>query len=425
MEKSKLGLLLASYRLSSIIFSPLIDLYLLYRKFRKKEDPVRFKERNGYSCIKRPEGVLYWFHCASVGEANSILPVIEDLLELDKKASILLTTGTVSSASQIENRLPTRCFHQYIVVDKYFAVKRFIDNWQPNVGVFVESEIWPNLINYASKQGCKLILANARMSEKSFRKWQFLLKIGFDVFSYFSLCLPQSRIDEKYYNALGVREVKYLGNIKIDAPALSCDDEKVSVILEQIGSRPIFIAASTHEGEEEKIINASKILQKDHKDLLTIIVPRHIDRSKDIAQLIKSKKVSYAVRSLNDEITDDVKIYLADTLGELGIFYRIAQIAFIGGSFVDIGGHNPIEALKLRCVVITGPYISNFIEVYDDLIKDECAVKVLDIDRLVEKVSILLDDHQKQDTYIENAEKYFANKGQIRQKIVDNILYKN
>lgn len=350
------------YRSASWLLAPVMPLWLKRRQGRGKEDQSRIRERFGRAGRLRPNGKLLWVHAASVGEANAALPLIETLLAEIPTLHVLLTTGTVTSASLMTRRLPARALHQFVPVDTPLAVRRFMKFWKPDVGLFIDSELWPNLIHEAEQSRVVLAMANARMSERSFKSWKryapWLIR---PLLNSFFFCFAQSDQDAKRLQTLGISRIHAIGNLKYDVPALECDERELVQLQQAIGNRPVWLAASTHAGEEVLIAAAHRELQQYLPDLLTIIVPRHATRATDVLQDLPDLYVSQ--RSCGQAIHPATEIYLADTMGELGLFYRLADVALIGGSLIPHGGQNPIEAMKLGCPVIMGPHMENFASV--------------------------------------------------------------
>jgi 3-deoxy-D-manno-octulosonic-acid transferase len=413
-------MLLKIYTLLTFIGSPFIDLYLLKRRKNGKEDAIRFAERFGYAAFPRPQGTLVWIHAASVGETLSVLPIINKLSESHKDVHFLLTTGTVTSAKLIETRLPQRAFHQYIPVDMPLAVKRFLKHWQPNLALWVESELWPNLVTQTG-QKCPMILVNGRISDNSYLKWQRYKSLGKEILKNFALILPQSKLDAERFENLGAENVKYLGNIKYDAPALSSDPKKMSELLKQVGERPVWLAASTHKNEEYMIASIHKELKEDYPNLLTIIAPRHPKRANEIIEDIKEIGLNVVVRSKEQPITADTDIYLADTLGELGTFYRLVPIVFIGGSLVNNGGQNPLEPAKLDCSIIYGLHMDNFKEIKYEMEQANAALCVKDQSDLKQTVHEMIMDSRKQEELAQAARKVVDSKAGVLDAYVEQI----
>ncbi|MDA0782270.1 MAG: 3-deoxy-D-manno-octulosonic acid transferase [Rickettsiales bacterium] len=413
-------MLLKLYKFLTFIGSPLIDLYLFKRKKTGKEDSKRFPERLGYPAFPRPEGTLVWVHAASVGEALSVLPIIKKLSDSNEDTNFLLTTGTTTSAKLIESRLPDKAFHQFVPVDMPLAVRRFLKHWKPDLALWVESELWPNLVTQTGKK-CKMILVNGRISDNSYRKWLRYKSLGQQILRCFTLTLPQSKLDAERFEALGAGNVKYFGNIKFDAPALPSDSQKMGELVSQVGERPVWLASSTHENEEVIIANIHKELKEENPNLLTIIAPRHPKRMAEIVKDIKETGLNIAVRSKEEPIEEETDIYIADTLGELGIFYRLVSIVFIGGSLVDKGGQNPLEAARLDCTIIYGPYMDNFKEIKHELEEAEAVICVNNKSDLKNTIEELIKDHERQDELAKSARKLVDEKAGVLDSYVKEI----
>lgn len=413
-------MLLRLYRLFWKLGYPLIELYLWRRKKDGKEDLARFDERLGVPSLPRHNGKLVWFHCASVGESASVLPLIEELLRVNAWIQVMVTTGTTTSADFMERRLPARAFHQYVPIDKPEFVEEFIDYWQPDVAVWVESEFWPNLIFATKEWGCPMILLNARVSDTSYAKWSKYRKTAKDILGCFDLVLPQSRDDARKLQDLGARRVKYLGNLKYGAPPLPFDENELEELQTTIGKRFVWCAASTHPGEEKEILDAHLLIKKRMYSVLTIIVPRHPKRAAEIRDSIP-KNLNVATRSLNEKISEDTDVYIADSIGELGIFFRLAPIVFIGGSLVEHGGHNPIEAAHLDSAIVTGPNMQNFAEIMLEFEKAVAVGVVENSTELASAVYELWSNPQKRIAMARMAKKHVEKRGEILPNIIEEI----
>lgn len=390
-------MILKLYTFTTFLASPFIVLYLLWRRRKGKEDPLRFQERFGKASLPRPEGMLVWIHAASVGESLAILPLIQRMAEPFPHVKIVLTTGTVTSAKLMETRLPTHAFHQYIPVDSVLAVRRFLTHWKPDLALFVESEFWPNLLALTAKQ-CPVLLLNARISDRSFAKWQRYPVLSKSLLGYFSLCMPQSNQDKVRLQALGAKNIRFIGNLKYDAPALPANAEHLKALSDMTQNRHVWAAASTHPGEEIMIAEAHAMIKQYYPDVLTIIIPRHAWRGKDLAvQLGEEMHCNIALRSAGQPVTSETDIYLADTMGELGIFYRIANIIYIGGSLVPHGGQNPLEAARLHCAIIAGPHMENFRDIMHEFTEKYAILQVDSAVLLAETVDTLFSDNKKQE----------------------------
>ena len=355
---------LVTYRAAARMLAPAARLVLHARARAGKEDRSRLSERFGRTALARPTGDLIWIHGASVGECLSALPLVENLLR-EPGRSVLVTSGTVTSAKLMGERLPERAFHQFVPLDSPSAIERFLDHWKPIAGLFVDSDLWPNLISFAHTHGVKLALINGRMSARSYLGWRRARKSARHLLSCFDLCLAQDDFSAERFRLLGAGDVRVTGNLKADASPPPTDVSRMMQLADAVGARPVLLAASTHPGEDETILPAHDALRKRFPDLLTIVVPRHPARGPEIAMLCGTRP--YARRSENQQPAADTSVYIADTIGELPMFYRIAPFAFIGGSLVPHGGQNPLEAAKLSRGVIAGPRTENFAGVYETI----------------------------------------------------------
>ena len=413
-------LLLKLYRLAWSIGYPLVELYMWQRRRQGKEDVRRFDERLGVPSVPRPNGQLVWIHCASVGESASVLPLIDEMLRGNAWIQIMVTTGTITSAEFMARCLPARAFHQYVPIDKPQFVEEFIDYWQPDLAIWVESEFWPNLLFATKAWGCPIILLNGRVSDDSFEKWMKHHAIAQKILSCFDLVLPQSRDDARKLQRLGAKRIKYMGNLKYGAPALPYDPHELERLKKMIGNRFVWVAASTHAGEEEEIIKAHLKIKERMYSVLTIIVPRHPKRSQEIREAIP-EFLNVSTRSMNERIMDDTDIYIADSMGELGLFYRLAPIAFIGGSLVPHGGHNPIEAAHLDCAILTGPNMQNFAEIMLEFEKAVAVGVVEDANELASAVFELWSNPQKRTAMARMAQKHVSKRSEILPNIIEEI----
>jgi 3-deoxy-D-manno-octulosonic-acid transferase len=353
---------LAAWRLATTAVTPFASLYVRNRAARGKEDSARMQERLGLTDKARPEGRLIWIHGASVGESLSALPLVHKLLQ-ESGTHVLVTSGTVASATVLEQRLPAGALHQYVPLDTPRAVTRFLNHWKPDAGLFVESDLWPNLIAAARAHGVRLALINARMSARSARGWRRAGKSAAALLSAFHVVLAQDDDVALRFRDLGARNVQVVGSLKADAPPLPIDDVELAAMHAAIGGRPVLLAAQTHPGEDETVLPAHDLLRARFPNLLTIIVPRHIERGGDI-EMLCGRRVCVR-RSTGGAVTDQTAIYIADTLGELGLLYRLAPLCFLGGTLVPLGGHNPLEPAALHCAVLAGPHIANARPAFD------------------------------------------------------------
>jgi 3-deoxy-D-manno-octulosonic-acid transferase len=356
--KSSLGLM--AWRLATQALTPLAPVLLRQRAARGKEDWARLNERLGVAGVARPRGKLVWLHGASVGESLSALPLIEKLKD---SATVLVTSGTVTSAAMMGERLPAGALHQFVPLDTPKAVARFLDHWQPDIGLFIESDLWPNLLLEAMARGVKLALVNARISANSAERWMWARRSVNVILAAFDMVLAQDQeIAERFQN-LGARNVEVVGSLKADAPPLPVDEDALAAMRQAVDGRPVLLAAQTHPGEDETLLPAHDLLRRQFPDLLTILVPRHTGRGADLEMLCGSR--TFKRRSAGGRITSQTAIYIADTMGEMGLFYRLAPFCFLGGSLVPLGGHNPLEPATLKCAVLAGPHTRSAPSAYD------------------------------------------------------------
>ena len=385
-------MLLGLYRTATRLGGPLIEAHLRRRADQAREDPARLGERFGRPGLERPAEPLLWLHAASLGEASSALPLLEALMATRRRLEILLTTGTVSSARLLAERLPARMRHQFAPVDRPGAWRAFLAHWRPDLALLVESELWPNLILEARARGVPLALINGRMSERSFRRWTRVRGSAARLLDGFELFLAQSEADRARFVALGAPRVAWLGNLKLAAPPLPAEPATLAALRESIGDRPVWLAASTHPGEEAQVLAVHAGIARELPDLLTMIAPRHAERGAELAALIRGRGLPLARRSAAEPPGRACAVYLADTFGELGLLYRVAQVALIGGSIVPHGGQNPLEAAKLGCPLLFGPHTDNFAEIAAALEQAEAARRVADTADLERQIAALLAD---------------------------------
>ncbi len=381
---------LRAYRLLSAVAAPLVPLALARRAKRGKEHSGRLSERRGISRVARPDGPLIWLHGASVGELASVLPLIERLRA--RGVGVLVTTGTVTSGGLAEQRLPRGVIHQFVPIDVPHYVRQFLGHWRPDLVLLVEGDLWPNMVLEASARGIPLILINARVSERSFRRWNYLRSVIVDLLQRFDLCLAGTLADAERLTALGAPRVVTAGNLKLDVPAPPADEKRLIQLKDAIALRPLIAAASTHPGEESAVIDAHRRLRANFPGLLTIIAPRHPERGPGVVELAAAAGLKAALRSRGERLDAATDIYVADTVGELGLIYRLAPVVFIGGSMIKHGGQNPIEAAKLGAAILHGPHVSNFTEIYDALDAAHGAELVVDGDRLTAGFGAWLSD---------------------------------
>lgn len=361
-KRHALPITLRGYRMLTRALTPFAPLILKHRMNRGKEDPARLIERRGRTQMARPDGPVIWMHGASVGELLSVFPLIERLRSDDWH--ILVTSGTMTSAVLAQERLPADVIHQFIPLDTPRYIEDFLDYWDPSIGLFVESDLWPNLIVASAERKFPLLIVNGRVSERSFQRWRAFHGTARALMSRIELCLAQSSMDANRFSQLGVQQVQVTGNLKLDVPAPPVNEKNFSAMRIAAGGRPVIVAASTHAGEEIAIIEAHRRLRQSVPDLLTIIAPRHAQRGREIYDIAENAGLVPVMRSQRQLPDRHTQIYVADTMGELGLFYRLASIVFMGGSLIEHGGQNPIEPIKLGAAVVHGPHVWNFAEIY-------------------------------------------------------------
>ncbi len=393
-------MLLNVYKAMMRAGTPLLEAYLKKRESRGKEDPARAHERRGRARLPRATGALVWFHAASVGESLSLLSIISRVLETRPGLQVMVTTGTVASARLMADRLPAGAFHQYMPVDHPAWVDTFLAHWHPDFVVWSESEFWPNMLSAIKARGIPAVLMNARMSDGSFRRWKWAKKTAAGILSVFDLCLAQNEGEAARLQQLGAQNVIVTANVKYAAAPLPVDAEKLAAMQAQTAGRRLLLWASTHAGEEKIALDTHAALRAQFPDLLTIIVPRHAPRGPDVLALAQAQGLGAGLRSRGDALKD---IYIADTMGELGLFYRLCKFTVIGGSFADIGGHNPIEPAQLGCVIFYGPQMYNFITINEDFQSAQAAIQVADAAALQAKLAAALAAPDSVETYADNA----------------------
>lgn len=369
--------------------TPLLRLWLHLRTRAGKEDPARGHERRGKPRLHRPAGRLLWVHGASVGESLSALPLINRFLRQSPGWSVLVSTGTVTSARLMGERLPVGALHQFIPLDQPHWAQRFLGHWQPNACIWLESDLWPNLLHATSNRGIPLVLANARMSARSFRRWKRVPRTARELLGRFSTILAPDAVQAARFAILSGVPVQTVGNLKDDAPPLPFDPAQLQTLQGQLANRPVWCAASTHAGEETTLLAAHQQVLATCPDALLVLVPRHPHRGAEVAAL---SPLPTARRSMGEAITPQTAVYVADTMGELGLFYRLAPVVFIGGSLIPHGGQNPLEAALLDSALLYGPHMDNFTDIARALA--DAATVVTDAVSLATQVVSLLQDGQ-------------------------------
>lgn len=388
MRKIGARLLFSAYSGLGSFMRPFIPFYLSLRAAKGKEERGRAPERLGYASAKRPQGALIWLHAASVGETMALAPLIERILAA--QIEIVLTTGTVASARLAREKFGTRLAHQYAPLDMRAALRCFLAHWQPDLALVCESEIWPMRIKELARRRIPQILLNARLSDRSFRAWKRRKFFAREIFSCFAEVICQTEEDAARYKFLGAARVAVSGNLKADV-ILPAKAAELARYQSAIGARPSWAAISTHAGEEQMAARAHSLLRKRYPDLLTIIVPRHLERLPAIIAELQSKHYKFVRKSCGETPNAQTDILLGDTIGDMGLYLRLTEIAFVGKSLAGEGGHNPLEPALAGAAILTGPNIDNFRETYRELMKNEAARFVDDSTMLAGCVHHLLE----------------------------------
>jgi 3-deoxy-D-manno-octulosonic-acid transferase len=387
MSRMLARLALSSYRWIGTAVYPLVWSYLAVRAAKGKEDGARRQERYGHASAPRPHGPLVWFHAASVGETTAIIPLINEVAR--RGISVVLTTGTKTSARIVSERLGSRVIHQYVPLDFKPAVSRFLDYWEPDLAIIAESEIWPMTMVELGQRHIPQVLVNGRLSDRTFGRWKKRLWLADALFENLALVIAQSETDAERFRTLGALPVMVSGNLKVDTDAPPHDNNALKHYRQQIRDRKTWAAISTFEGEE----NAAGIVHralKERTGLLTIVVPRHPERSDAIETMLTSKGLTVARRTRNDPITPETDIFLGDTIGEMGLYLRLTEVAFVGRSLFAEGGQNPLEPAMLSCAILSGGNVQNFRDTYQMLAKNGSAKIIRDVEMLAKGVNYLL-----------------------------------
>lgn len=386
---------------------------LAYRRIAAKLkaqgiNPARLPERMGHARLPRPKGPLIWFHAASIGESLSVLRLITHMGAANPHWWFLLTTGTASSAEVLAKRLPPRCVHQFAPLDACAAIRRFLDHWQPNAAIFVESELWPQTLSQIHARGIPLALINARLSDKSARRWKRFPKSARHILGQFSMIQTQNTRTTAHLHDLGLNHAQTGQNLKSIAGPLPCDAAELTRLRTNLLDRPLWLALSTHPNEDEIMLKAHQSLLKAYPDLLLILVPRHPERAGDIETLISHKGLQYQKRTTRRQITPETQVYLADTIGETGLWLALSPITCICGSFTAMGGHNPYEPAFAGSAILHGGHIANFTQAYADLNASNAALQVNNADGLADTLKKLLSTPAELDQMRQNARSFAA-----------------
>ena len=404
------------YKFFTYLFYPFAPIYLYFRKIRKKEDPIRYKEKLSKINIERGDGFLVWFHVASVGEAMSILPLIDRCIEEEKIDKILITSITLSSGKILEKKYieNPKINHQFLPLDMIVSINKFLNHWKPNLSIFIDSEIWPNLILKISQKKIPLLLVNARITKKSFDRWKFVINFAKKIFGKFDLCIVSNKETEEHLKILGAKKIKNLGNLKFSNIKNNLNNKLDSFFLNKIENRKIWCAASTHQDEEIICGKSHLNIKKKYNNVLTIIIPRHINRVKKIKKELSGLNLKVALYSKLEEMNLDTDILLVDSYGETIKFYNVSKYVFLGKSLVKSlildSGQNPIEPARVGCKIFHGPNVSNFGEIYSYLKTLNITKEVRNSDELsLSLVEEMKEDSAKNNMISEKIENYGQN----------------
>ena len=364
------------------LFSPLI---ILIRLLKKKEHPIRFKEKFSINTKKRIAGKLIWFHGASVGEILSIIPLIKKLEKKNSIKQILVTSNTLSSSKILSNFKLKKTIHQFFPIDTNYHSNKFLNYWRPSIAIFIDSEIWPNMINNVKKRSLSLVLVNGRITDKSFKKWKIFILSARNIFKKFDICLSSNLKSKSYLKLLGAKNVRYIGNLKFSQTENNKENLDKNIKKFFI-KKKIWCASSTHNNEENICAKAHKKLKTKYKNLLTIIIPRHIHRANKIKHEIQKLNLKVHMHDSKKKINSQADVYLVNSFGQTKSFFKICKTVFLGGSIIKHGGQNPLEATRYGCNVIHGPNVWNFEEIYSLLKKYKFSNKIKNPGQLTAKI---------------------------------------
>ena len=400
--------LIRLYAVAANLIAPLAYRRIAAKLKAQGTNPARLPERMGRARLPRPKGPLIWFHAASVGESLSILRLITHMGAANPNWWFLLTTGTATSAEVLAKRLPPRCVHQFAPLDARAALRRFLDHWQPTAAIFVESELWPQMLIQTHARGIPLALINARLSDRSARRWKRFPKTARYLLGQFSLIQTQDPRTTAHLHDLGLSHAQTGQNLKSISGPLPYDAAELTHLRTNLAGRPLWLALSTHPGEDEIVLKAHQSLLKAHPDLLLILVPRHPARAGDIETLITDHNLHYEKRTTGGQITRETQVYLADTIGETGLWLALSPITCICGSFTPMGGHNPYEPAHAGSAILHGGHITNFAQAYADLNANSGAVQMKNADELEKTLTKLLSTPAELDQMRQNARTFAA-----------------
>lgn len=406
------------YRIFSYLIIPLLPLYLVFRCIKKKDSWARCKERFGYHSRIRKSGELLWFHAASVGELRSVLPLIK---KLERDYLILITTMTINGYKIFKAENFKNAKHQFLPYDCPPFINQFLNYWKPDAALFVDSEIWPNFLPEIKKRRIPLIGINSRISDKSFKFWRSHLQFAKSLYSCFNLILAASETDKKKISHMYSKKIKCFGNLKISSVYSDYNIEDYNSLKKIIGNKLVIVAASTHPREEEIIYRAFKKVHEKYSETLLISAPRHPHRGLELYGLTQKLGIKSSLRSKTKALDPNLPIYIADTIGEMGLWYRLSEIVFVGGSLVDRGGQNILEPAALDNVILVGPFTSNFKDLVDSFIKESALICVHDETSLYDSLVQLIKEPELRDNFQNMALKEVARHRKVLENYIEEI----
>ena len=412
------------YKIFSIILLPFLFLMMVFRVFSGKDDSTRIKEKFAFTCKSRPKGKVIWIHGVSVGECRTALILVDRIVKEFDDVTVLMTSTTLTSAQilskEIGDNYFDRVIHQFLPVDSVPCVRKFVNHWQMDMAIFLQSEIWPNFLDYLKKKKIPTYLVNAIMSKRSAKRWQFLSKFGARPFDKFTKIFVQDKNNLEVFSSLSKAELEYFGNLKNEAKAPEYNEEMLEKIQGEVKNRKIFLAASTHKKEEEVVLKIHKKLKEKYPDLLTILVIRHPARSDEVEKILQD--FNYIEFDKNLAIKDENEVLFVNKMGILGLFYKLCDFAFIAGSLEKIGGHNPYEAIKLDCGVICGNNYFNFYETYENLKANDACMIVKNEESLLEVVDGFLSGKNDAKQLLGNAKEAIKKAGSVSDVVLQEAI---
>jgi len=408
------------YRIFSNFLSVFIIIFFAWRFLNSKENKNSIIDKFTINQKDRPKGKLIWINAVSIGEAKSGMIIADELIKKNPNINILFSTSTLSSFKLI-SKLNKRLILIYSPIDISFVVKRFIDHWKPDLSIFLESEIWPNMINYLKKNKINLTIINGRISNKSFKIWKKISFFSQKIFKSIDICLVQDSFSQHRFKNLGTKNVQLIGNLKFLSKKPEVNQKDFFSLKKQLMGKRIITMFSTHENEEKYLIYCLKQLKKKYKNIFFIIIPRHLHRAEKIKYSLKKHNVKFALRSINKSSIKEKEFYIVDSFGELPLFFKLSEITIVGGSFTNKGGHNPIETSHFKCALIFGPFMQNFSNIEKTILKKNAGFKVKNSKQLSDKITLLLSNRKKKNEVINNFKKVCKNESKKARLIFNNL----